>query len=120
MGEDDGEVAIYNGVSQSLGPLHLSEVDEHSGIEVSELTPYHQDRVSGGISANSRDHAERIVAQLRSTISDSGDEADQEDQEEGQDESTDPESDATDEPADDQSSETEDPQSPTAPEGDEQ
>ncbi|HIW98989.1 MAG TPA: protein phosphatase 2C domain-containing protein [Candidatus Nesterenkonia stercoripullorum] len=117
VGEDDGEVAIYNGVSQSLGPLHLSEVDEHSGIEVSELTPYHQDRVSGGIAANSRDHAERIVAQLRSTISDSGDEEDQ-------DENADSESDATDEPTDDptndQNDDAQDQQSPTEPEGDEQ
>jgi len=65
VGDDEGEVAIYSGVSQSLGPIRLSEVDEHTNIGVDELTQYHQERVERGIAADDRDHAEHIVNQLR-------------------------------------------------------
>ncbi|MGQ7788696.1 PP2C family protein-serine/threonine phosphatase [Nesterenkonia sp. PF2B19] len=86
VGQDDGEVAIYNGVSQSLGPIRLSEVDEHAGFDVEELSPYHRERVLRGIPADDRTHAETIVDQLRATTgadadddADSGDDADPED-----------------------------------------
>lgn len=65
VGEDQGEVAIYSGVSQSLGPIRLSEVDEHADIALEDLTQYHRERVEGGIAAEDRDHAEHIVSQLR-------------------------------------------------------
>ncbi len=64
VGDDNGEVAIYSGVSQSLGPIQLSEVDEHAGIAVEDLTQYHRQRVERGIAADDRDHAEHIVSQL--------------------------------------------------------
>ncbi|GAA1141130.1 PP2C family protein-serine/threonine phosphatase [Nesterenkonia lutea] len=64
VGEDQGEVAIYSGVSQSLGPIRLSEVDEHADIAVEDLTQYHRQRVERGIAADDRDHAEHIVSQL--------------------------------------------------------
>nr|WP_218624273.1 MULTISPECIES: PP2C family serine/threonine-protein phosphatase [unclassified Nesterenkonia] len=65
VGEDQGEVAIYSGVSQSLGPIRLSEVDEHAEIALEDLTAYHRERVERGIAADDRDHAEHIVSQLR-------------------------------------------------------
>lgn len=65
VGEDEGEVAIYSGVSQSLGPIRLSEVDEHADIALEDLTQYHQQRLQRGIAADDRDHAEHIVSQLR-------------------------------------------------------
>lgn len=68
VGADDGEVAIYTGVSQSLGPVSLSEVDEHAEIDLDELAPYHRDRVTRGIPADDRAHAERIIEDLRGTI----------------------------------------------------
>ncbi|GAA1176426.1 PP2C family protein-serine/threonine phosphatase [Nesterenkonia xinjiangensis] len=67
VGQDDGEVAIYNGVSQSLGPIPLSGVDEHAGFDVEELSPYHRERVLRGIPADDRSHADTIVEQLRAT-----------------------------------------------------
>ncbi len=73
VGDDDGEVAIFNGVSQSLGPLTLSEVDEHVDLATEDLTPYHRSRVASGIPADDRAHAETIVEQLRDTVE--GDEA---------------------------------------------
>ncbi|GAA3281857.1 protein phosphatase 2C domain-containing protein [Nesterenkonia halobia] len=68
IGEEDGEVAVFNGVSQSLGPIRLSEADEHVDIAVDDLSPYHQERVRRGIPADDRRHAESIVAQLRGTL----------------------------------------------------
>lgn len=69
VGDDNGDVAIYNGVGQSLGPITLSEVDEHTDISIDDLVPYHRDRVMRGIPANDRAHAEQIVDDLRSTTS---------------------------------------------------
>ncbi|WP_010525570.1 PP2C family serine/threonine-protein phosphatase [Nesterenkonia sp. F] len=68
VGEEDGEVAVFNGVSQSLGPIRLSEADEHVDIAVDDLSPYHQERVRRGIPADDRRHAESIVTQLRGTL----------------------------------------------------
>ncbi|WP_258934209.1 BofC C-terminal domain-containing protein [Nesterenkonia pannonica] len=65
VGEDDGEVAIYNGVSQQLGPISLSEVNEHSGIPLQELSFYERERLRSGIPADDRRHAEQIVETLR-------------------------------------------------------
>ncbi|WP_147103613.1 BofC C-terminal domain-containing protein [Nesterenkonia populi] len=64
VGEDDGEVAIYTGVSQELGPISLSEVNEHSGIPIDELSRYERDRLESGIPADDRRHAEQIVEAL--------------------------------------------------------
>ncbi|NLS10803.1 serine/threonine-protein phosphatase [Nesterenkonia sp. MY13] len=64
VGADDGEVAIYSGVSQSLGPITLSEVAEHTGLELSDLPSLERDRVESGIYAEDRAHAEQIVENL--------------------------------------------------------
>ena len=64
VGEDEGEVAIYTGVSQSLGPITLSEVDEHVGIDTEDLPSYDRNRVTSGIFADDRTHAEQIVELL--------------------------------------------------------
>lgn len=65
VGDDDGEVAIYSGVSQSLGPITLSEVDEHLGINTEDLPRYERNRVTSGIFAEDRAHAEQIADNLR-------------------------------------------------------
>ncbi|MGO1523291.1 MAG: BofC C-terminal domain-containing protein, partial [Nesterenkonia sp.] len=67
VGDDDGEVAIFTGVSQSLGPITLSEVDEHVGIDTEDLPRYDRNRVSSGIFAEDRAHAEQIVELLESS-----------------------------------------------------
>ncbi|MGO1192583.1 MAG: PP2C family protein-serine/threonine phosphatase [Nesterenkonia sp.] len=64
VGEDDGEVAIFTGVSQSLGPITLSEVDEHVGIDTEDLPSYDRNRVTSGIFAEDRAHAEEIIELL--------------------------------------------------------
>ena len=85
VGEEDGEVAVFNGVAQSLGPWDLSESDELTGISVDDLTSYQRERVTGGIPADSRAHADRIVEQLRQSA---GIEADEDTEESSDDESS--------------------------------
>lgn len=67
VGENDGKVAIYNGVSQSLGPISLSELNSTTTIEVDSLPNYVQERVRGTIPAGSHQEAERIVTELASS-----------------------------------------------------
>ncbi|WP_047691204.1 PP2C family serine/threonine-protein phosphatase [Kocuria sp. ZOR0020] len=65
VGVSEGRVAIYNGVSQSLGPVQLSQVEDTSEIQVDELSPYSRSRVENTIPANSLEHAQSIVDGLR-------------------------------------------------------
>lgn len=67
VGEDNGKVAIYNGVSQSLGPISLSELDSTTTVDVDSLPNYVQERVRGTIPAGSYQEAERIVDGLASS-----------------------------------------------------
>ncbi|GAA1817126.1 PP2C family protein-serine/threonine phosphatase [Nesterenkonia flava] len=103
VGEDNGEVAIYTGVSQSLGPITLSEVDEHAGFTIEELAPLHRDRVVGGIPADDRADAERIVENLRGTLRatqpEPEEDAQDDDDTEAQDEETEAPSEPTDSPS---------------------
>lgn len=67
VGEDRGHVAVFQGVSQSLGPITLSELSATTEIPVDSLSQYAQDRVRATIPAGSREEAERIVADLESS-----------------------------------------------------
>lgn len=72
VGESEGRVAIYNGVSQSVGPVQLSRIEDTSDVEVADLTSYSRSRVENTIPADDLAHAESIVDGLRN---DSGDSA---------------------------------------------
>jgi PPM family protein phosphatase len=65
VGELDGTVTIFRGVSQDLGPLRLSEPDTTTDIVVTALPAYYQQQVRGTLSADDRAGAEAIVAELR-------------------------------------------------------
>ena len=67
VGSSDSNVAIYNGVSQSLGPIKLSSVTERTDISVDSLPEYQRNRVEGTIPAKDLLHAEQIVEDLRGT-----------------------------------------------------
>ncbi|WP_331461783.1 MULTISPECIES: PP2C family serine/threonine-protein phosphatase [unclassified Arthrobacter] len=67
VGASDNNVAIYNGVSQSLGPIRLSTVTERTDIPVDSLPEYQRNRVEGTIPAKDLLHAEQIVEDLRGT-----------------------------------------------------
>ncbi|EMY35426.1 protein phosphatase 2C [Arthrobacter crystallopoietes BAB-32] len=63
----DGRVAIYNGVSQDIGPIRLSRLDTAYNIPLQSLPLYQQQRLDSGIAARDLEHAETIVEELRIT-----------------------------------------------------
>ena len=67
VGSADNRVAIYNGVSQTLGPIKLSQVAETTNIPVDSLPAYWRSRVNDTVPARDLVHAEQIVDQLRGT-----------------------------------------------------
>lgn len=64
--EENGKVAVYQGVSQNLGPFELSNLNETTDIEVQYLPAYTQSRLKETIPASSHDEAQKIVENLRS------------------------------------------------------
>ncbi|MBL0706982.1 serine/threonine-protein phosphatase [Sinomonas sp. JC656] len=61
VGIYDSRVAIYNGVSQQLGPIPLSHVHSVTNISVDSLTPYTQTRLRSGVPADGLEAAEDLV-----------------------------------------------------------
>jgi PPM family protein phosphatase len=68
VGEADGQVTIYRGVSQDLGPWALSTAEESTDLAVEDLPTYYQGRVRATLSADDREDATAIVAELRSLV----------------------------------------------------
>jgi protein phosphatase len=63
VGVSDGKVAIYRGVSGSIGPIHLASVEERFE-SIDDLTPVDRDRVVQHINADSLSDAHSIVDRL--------------------------------------------------------
>lgn len=68
VGEADGQVTIFRGVSQDLGPWVLSTPEESTDLVVTDLPTYYQSRVRSTLSADDRTDADAIVAELRSLV----------------------------------------------------
>lgn len=66
VGVSENKVAVYNGISQSLGPIQLSRVEDTSDITVDRLSQYSRSRVENTIPADNLEHARSIVNDLRS------------------------------------------------------
>jgi protein phosphatase len=62
---EDGHVAIYRGIEQSVLGYELSEVDETSDLTVDALPEFLRERVLEGISASDREDAEQKVSDLQ-------------------------------------------------------
>jgi protein phosphatase len=65
VGADAGQVAIYRGLPQDIGPLHLSSVYERQDVALSALPQYSQEQVRGRITADDLADARTKVAELR-------------------------------------------------------
>jgi PPM family protein phosphatase len=65
VGAEDEKVAIFQGLSQDIGPVHTSKVFAAQDIALSDLPSYQQDRVRADIAANDLTDARRIVTTLR-------------------------------------------------------
>ena len=61
----EGQVTIYQGIREALGPFKFSEPYTVSEIEVSELSIFQQELIERSISAESLEDAQRILDQLR-------------------------------------------------------
>jgi protein phosphatase len=59
------EVAVYRGLNVSVVGFDLFEVDQDTGLAVTDLTPLARTRVRGGITADSSSDAYRILDALR-------------------------------------------------------
>ena len=67
IGEYDSRVAIYNGVSQRLGPIQLSTLETVTEIRMDSLPPFSQQRVRQTVPARDLYDAQRIVKNLERT-----------------------------------------------------
>jgi serine/threonine protein phosphatase PrpC len=67
IGEFDSRVAIYNGVSQRLGPIQLSSLEAVTEIRMDSLPPFSQQRVRQTVPARDLYDAQRIVKNLERT-----------------------------------------------------
>ncbi len=64
VGAAGGDVAIYTGLPQDVGPVTLSQVVQRSSTAVVDLPPIYRQRVQESISARDLRDARRIVADL--------------------------------------------------------
>ena len=67
IGEYDQHVAIYNGVSQQLGPIQLSTLEAVTQIPMSSLPEFSQQRVRQTVPARDLYDAQQIVKNLELT-----------------------------------------------------
>jgi serine/threonine protein phosphatase PrpC len=64
VGEESGNVAIFRGVQQDIGPISLSTVYRTTSIDLDSLPSYTRTTVEQTINASDLSDAERIVDQL--------------------------------------------------------
>ncbi|MGV8979253.1 MAG: Stp1/IreP family PP2C-type Ser/Thr phosphatase [Cellulomonas sp.] len=64
VGIDAGNVAIYQGIPQTIGPISLSTVAERSSVQVDDLSAYVRDRLEQTIHTDSLDDARQRVRLL--------------------------------------------------------
>lgn len=71
VGTRGDSVAVYRGLPESVGPIHLRWVHEVAkDVPVSDLPVFAQDKVRRGIAADSRSEAQKIVRNLRQQATD--------------------------------------------------
>jgi PPM family protein phosphatase len=65
VGSDQGDVAIYRGVQQSIGPISLHSVYEKTSLSLDDLPAFNRSQVEATISAENLKLAEQIVNRLQ-------------------------------------------------------
>jgi serine/threonine protein phosphatase PrpC len=65
VGEVNGHVAVYQGVSQNVGPLKLSHVVMESDVPLSDLPDFYRGKLDATVSTASLQDARRLVTDLR-------------------------------------------------------
>lgn len=70
VGLQDGNVTIFKGISESLGPLKFSDVYIKTAIKTSDLNPYQIQLLERTITATDLQDARRIVQKIQETMPD--------------------------------------------------
>ncbi|WP_449374259.1 PP2C family protein-serine/threonine phosphatase [Arthrobacter psychrolactophilus] len=65
VGAANGNVAIYQGVSQSLGPISLSHLHSETTVRIDSLPTYSQQLVANTVPASTLGDAEQIISDLQ-------------------------------------------------------
>jgi protein phosphatase len=65
VGEANGHVAIYQGVSQNIGPWKLAHVVDQSDIALSDLPEFYRSKLDSTVSTAHVEDARRLVTDLR-------------------------------------------------------
>ena len=65
VGAHDGKVAIYQGVSQDLGPVKLSHVESQSDVALDDLPEFERQQVQETVSKDSLAEAQALLNRLR-------------------------------------------------------
>jgi PPM family protein phosphatase len=65
VGQTDGHVAIYQGVSQNIGPWELAHVIDESDIHLSDLPDFYRSRLDSTVSSSGLQDAHRLVSDMR-------------------------------------------------------
>ncbi len=65
VGVDGDQVAVFQGVDSSFGPLKFFRVETHTDLKTADLTQSARSQVSSGITANNANEANQIVERLR-------------------------------------------------------
>jgi PPM family protein phosphatase len=65
VGESAGHVAIYQGVSQKVGPWQLSHVVDESDIRISDLPDFYRGKLDSTVSTANVEDARRLVTDFR-------------------------------------------------------
>ncbi|MDK1473252.1 Stp1/IreP family PP2C-type Ser/Thr phosphatase [Streptomyces sp. 549] len=65
VGVEGDKVALYQGISQKLGPVELSQVRDSTDIELKYLPPYRRNQVRDTIAMSSLSQAQDQIGELR-------------------------------------------------------
>jgi PPM family protein phosphatase len=65
VGEANGHVAIYQGVSQNIGPWELSHVVDQSDIALRDLPEFYRSKLDSTVSTTHVEESRRLVTDLR-------------------------------------------------------
>jgi len=65
VGVSNGNVAIYSGVSQNLGPISLSHLYRETAVKVDSLPQYSQQLIQATLPASTLGAAEQIISDLQ-------------------------------------------------------
>ena len=68
VGVSNGQVAVFQGVQQSIGPFPLSTVYLESDIDIDDLSPFSRERVESTINASDLPDALSIIDRLQSEL----------------------------------------------------